>query len=168
MFRRSDIHDLTYKCVQGVLKIKEIKKIHVVLGGAYDHQLIFKIEETNQGKVLIHKNLSEGQIIKIMENCHLGVIPSSTISYEACSVKMILLGGYYVDNQINIYEGFKEKGIIYAGGDFTKYSIEDFEEKISEIIRDSSKQYQKMLKNQQVFFDGKVKNRFVLLVKELS
>lgn len=167
-FGGSDFHNLTHKCLKAVLKIKKIKEVHVVLGAAYIHENIFEVDSKYKTKVNIHKKLSEYDMLKIMNKCHLAVIPSSTISYEVCSVKMLILGGYFVDNQIKIYKGFQEKEIIYSGGDFRLYSIEDFEKRIVEITEDSPNRHAEMLINQNMFFDGKVKERFISLIKELT
>ena len=63
-----------------------------------------------------------------MNKCQLAIIPSSTISYEACSVKMLILGGYYVDNQKRINEGLDLNGMIYNVGDFRELKAEDFKQ----------------------------------------
>ncbi len=166
-FGGADFYDLTYKCLSGIINLNQVKQIHVVLGGAYKHENIFELTEKYKDRIIIHRNLSEEEMIELMEQCELGIIPSSTISYEVCSVKMLIFSGYYVDNQVNINKGFEEQGLIYNVGDFNLLSSKGFKDKVVEIINDSSENYSKMLENQKRVFNGNQKNNFLELINKL-
>lgn len=160
-FGGADALDLTSKAVEALLQCNPIKKIHVVLGGAYKHDTIFKITK-NHPRISIHKNLNESELIRIMQECNFAIVPSSTILYEICCVNMPVLSGYFVDNQKNIYQAFDEDKVIYPGGDFSKYSAEDFRTAIKDILKMSNYQY--FIENQSKLFDGKIKERFLNLL----
>ncbi|WP_308991774.1 UDP-2,4-diacetamido-2,4,6-trideoxy-beta-L-altropyranose hydrolase [Mariniflexile litorale] len=166
-FGGSDFHDITNICVEGIIGIKNIKNIHIVLGGAYKHKSILKTVQGYEERVFLYKNLSERQMVEIMSKCQLAIVPSSTISYEVCSVKMLIYGGYYVDNQISIYKGFQEKQMIFDAENFNKKTPVDFKWAIEEILKTDPIQYQDMINKQHAFFDGNQKIRFQQLIKEL-
>lgn len=165
-FGGSDFYNLTERCVKGLLKLKTIDKISVVIGSAYKHKEIFDLEKDNGDKVLIHKSLSEQEMIKLMKSCQLAIVPTSTISYEICAVKMVVLGGHYIDNQYNIYKGFVENELIYAAGDFNKYTPNDFKIQVDKILNDDKNNYNLKINQQHKLFDGKQKTYFLKLIQK--
>ena len=132
-FGGADALDLTSKAVEALLQCQPVKKIHVILGGAYKHHSVFKLAENNS-LIKIYQNLDETNLIKVMSACNFAIVPSSTILYEICCVKMPVLSGYFVDNQKNIYAAFDEDELIYPAEDFSKYKIEDFKNRITAIL----------------------------------
>ena len=132
-FGGADALDLTSKAVEALLSFNEIKKIHIILGGAYKHNSIFELAEKNS-LIKIHQNLDESSLIKVMRLCNFAIVPSSTILYEICCVKMPVLSGYFVDNQKNIYSAFDDEELIYPAGDFSKYKIKDFKNRVKAIL----------------------------------
>ena len=48
----------------------------------------------------------------LMQNCEVAISSASSIAFEILANKMVWLGGYYVDNQKMIYEGFKKNNVI--------------------------------------------------------
>ena len=166
-FGGSDINDLTNTSLKGVIDIKEINKIHIVLGGAYTHKKIYDTLEKRKEDVSIYKNISEQEMLELMNKCQLAIVPSSTISYEACSLKMLVLGGYYVDNQERIYKSLDSNGLIYSGGDFNKLTAAGFKQKVLEILNDNVANYKKINANQSKMFDGKQKERFNKLIDSI-
>ncbi|MCT4628555.1 UDP-2,4-diacetamido-2,4,6-trideoxy-beta-L-altropyranose hydrolase [Winogradskyella sp.] len=165
-FGGADFYNLTEKCVKGLLKLKTIDKISVVVGSAYKHKEIFDLEKDNKDKITIHKSLSEQDMIKLMKNCQLAIVPTSTISYEICAVKMVVLGGYYIDNQYNIYKGFVENELIYAAEDFNEYTPDDFKSQVDMILNDDKNNYHLKINQQQKLFDGKQKTHFLELIQQ--
>jgi UDP-2,4-diacetamido-2,4,6-trideoxy-beta-L-altropyranose hydrolase len=164
-FGGSDPYNLTLKATEALLKTTAITAIHVVIGAAYSHKEILAIEKSHP-KVKVHQNLSEHNLIKIMKECDFAIAPSSNILYELCAVKMPILSGYYVDNQKNIYKGCLEHHVIFDGGNFEHYGIEEFEKKINHIL--SVKDYNKWIDAQSTLFDSKIKERFLDLVPKIS
>lgn len=164
-FGGADVLDLTSKAVEALLQCQTVKKIHVVLGCAYKHHSIFKLAETNS-LIKIHQNLDEADLIKVMTACNFAIVPSSTILYEICCVKMPVLSGYFVDNQKNIYAAFDEDELIYPAEDFSKYKVEDFQNRIEAILNKTDYNY--FIANQSKLFDGEIKQRFLNLLMPLE
>ncbi|MDE3742216.1 UDP-2,4-diacetamido-2,4,6-trideoxy-beta-L-altropyranose hydrolase [Maribacter polysaccharolyticus] len=166
-FGGADFYDLTSKAVKALTQISSIKKINVLIGAANKNQHVYKIEKEYKN-VIIHKNLAEAEVIDVMEKCQLAIIPSSTISYEVCSVKMLVICGYFIDNQELIYHGLKGKNVIYPAGDFKMYDSLRFEQVINEVIEFDLIKQNEMLKNQKTLFDGNQKERFLDIIKKIS
>ena len=160
-FGGADMFDLSYKATKALLLFSKFKKIHILLGGAYKHKHIFELQEKNSN-IYIHQNLQEKEIVSVMEQCNLAIAPASTTLYELCAIQMPILSGYFVKNQLNIYNSFLEKGAIYGCGDFSNYSIQDFFESIQKMT--SLKEYNSSLKVQQELFDCQISNRFLQLL----
>jgi UDP-2,4-diacetamido-2,4,6-trideoxy-beta-L-altropyranose hydrolase len=164
-FGGSDSFDLTLQAAKALLKFKEIKKINVVIGAAYFHNGIHDLKKTDM-RISLHQNVSEADLLKIMKESDFGVAPASTILYELCAVKMPVLSGYYVKNQKSIYKGCLDNDIIFAGGDFEKYTIADFESQIAVAL--AQQNYEKQIESQSKLFDGKIKERFIELFREVN
>lgn len=162
-FGGSDYHDLTLKAVKSLLNIEQFNEINVVLGGAYQHTEIFELEKV-YSKIKIYQNVSESDLIRIMERCHFAIAPTSTVLFELCAVKMIVFSGYYVDNQQKAFEAFKENGIIYGIGDFKNVSIDDIKTEIFKII---DYNHDKLFQKQFDVFDGLQKDRILESVKKM-
>jgi UDP-2,4-diacetamido-2,4,6-trideoxy-beta-L-altropyranose hydrolase len=163
-FGGADQYDLSLKAAMALLNNKNIKEIHVVLGGAYVHKRIYDVAKENE-KVHLYKNLDEVFLCELMQSCQIAIAPSSTILYELCSVKMPILSGYFVDNQKHINSALAKKGVIFNGGDFRNYTSVDFQYKIDDIIK--SVDVESCTLKQQKLFDGKNKRRFLSLLNQL-
>ncbi|MDO5978850.1 UDP-2,4-diacetamido-2,4,6-trideoxy-beta-L-altropyranose hydrolase [Flavivirga spongiicola] len=166
-FGGADFYDLTSKAVRALTNLNYVKKIHVLIGAANKHKNIYKIEEENSN-VVIHKNLPEAEVLDVMEKCQLAIVPSSTISYEVCSVKMLVICGYFIDNQELIYNGLREKKVIFPAGDFTHYDVIRFERVINEAIELDMTEQNEMLRNQKTLFDGNQKERFLDIINRIN
>lgn len=164
-FGGADPFNLSFKAVKALLEIKSIKHIHVVLGGAYKHKDLLELAVTHSKVIAIHKNLSENELVSIMQLSHFAIAPASTILYELCCVKMPILSGFYVDNQELIYKGFLQKNAIYGSGNMETFSASDFKSHIQYILNKDS--YKAMLESQALLFDNKIKARHINLIKEV-
>ncbi|WP_445735868.1 UDP-2,4-diacetamido-2,4,6-trideoxy-beta-L-altropyranose hydrolase [Mariniflexile sp.] len=162
-FGGADALDLSYKATKALLQTDKIKSIHVVLGAAYKHSEIETLASQN-AQVKLYRNLDELALYNLMKSCHLAIAPSSTIVYELCSVKMPILSGYFIDNQISMYNALLQKGAIEGAGDLTTFTVEDFKAKLNIII--NQKQVDHYLKAQEKLFDGQSSNRFIKLLND--
>ena len=160
-FGGADPFNLTLKATKALLKIAQVKKIHIVLGGAYAHKEIYKLA---QKKIKIHQNLSETALSEIMVDANLAIAPASTILYELCCVKMPILSGFYVDNQENIYNGFAEKKAIFEMGNMKNFSVNSFQEQLQIFFKAD---FHKFINAQKSIFDKNIKNRFYKLISSV-
>lgn len=164
-FGGADPNDFTCKVIKALLATVKIKKIHIVLGGAYKHKEVLNIQISNKDKVEIHRDLSEKELIIVMQQCNFGIVPASTILYELCCIKMPVLSGFYVDNQKMIYEGFLSNDAIFGADNFTRYKIEDFLSSIETIV--DLNDFDNQLLAQKALFDHKIENRLLELIKSI-
>lgn len=162
-FGGSDINNLTLKAVKALLQIKQIKKINTVIGDANQNIEIYKIQKDNT-KINIYKNLSEEELISVMQESNFAIAPASTILFELCTINMSILSGYYVDNQKNIYEHLVAKHAIFGIGSLNNKSVIDFKNHINNFINTD---YSFQVNNQYQLFDGNIRNRFLTLLKNL-
>lgn len=164
-FGGADPNDFTCKVIKALLATVKIKKIHIVLGGAYKHKEVLNIQILNKDKVEIHRGLWEKELIIVMQQCNFGIVPASTILYELCCIKMPILSGFYVDNQKMIYEGFLSNGAIFGAGNFTGYKIKDFLSSIESIV--DLNDFDNQLLAQKALFDHKIEKRLLELIKSI-
>ena len=164
-FGGSDPFNLSLKTTQALLKIRAVLHINVVLGGAYEHKEIFRLQEENLEKISIHRNLSEVSLIEVMLKCNFAIAPASTILYELSCVKMPILSGYFVDNQELIYRGFSNNNAIYKAGNFRVFQVTDFVTAVETIIKENN--FENQIAAQKNLFDDKIVKRHLNLIKNL-
>ena len=136
-FGGTDINDFSFATVNEINKLEFVDKINVVLGAAYKHKKIFKLRNS---KIKFHKNITGTEVFIIMKDADLAIVPASTISIELASLGIPIILGYFVDNQIGIYNGFIEKDSVKAIGHFNEYNFEYLEKEISDINNENSLQ----------------------------
>ena len=164
-FGGADMLNVSFKTTKALLNTPFTKTIHVVLGQAYRNDEIMSLEK--EGKTIhIHRNLSETELVRVMTSCNVAIVPTSTIFYELCCIKMPILGGYFVDNQKQIYAAMAKKKVILEGGDFSKHTTEDFLELIKDKL--SAVDIEKYIEKQGAIFDGKSGKRILGLINTLN
>lgn len=164
-FGGADPLNLTLKVTKALLKQEQIKKIHIVLGAAYPHKEIYELGQAHP-QIQIHENLSEADLLGVMQQSDFAVAPASNILYELFAVKMPVLSGYYVDNQKSLYKGCVEHGLIFEAGNFECYAIADFEEKIETLLKQTN--IQTWVDAQAKVFNAGIKDRFLNLLRAIT
>lgn len=119
-FGGSDFNNLTFKALQAIVSSKhDFNEIHIVIGLAYKHKSMLEsfinIEDLN---CQLYSNLSDVEMREVMDKCQLAIVPCSSILYEACSVQMLIITGFFVDNQVHVEKGFRELELVHSVGDF--------------------------------------------------
>jgi len=163
-FGGADPNDHTHLFVKTLLSFEEIQEIDVVLGAAYPHREIFQIAKENN--VRIHRNINASQLVVILESCQLGIVPSSTILYEVCAVKMPVISGYYVDNQKGIYDGFLSRQAIVGLGNMNTCDAVKIRKSLEGILNQEN--LQSYVDKQAQLFDNQIKNRFLEWIEKLN
>lgn len=164
-FGGADPLNLTLKATKALLNLEQIKKINIVLGAAYPHKEIYELASV-KSQIQIHKNLSEADLLAVMQQSDFAIAPSSNILYELFAVKMPVLSGYYVDNQKSLYKGCVENGLIFEAGNFEFYTTTDFEEKIKTLL--SQTNIQTWIDAQAKVFNAGIKDRFLNLLRTIT
>ena len=160
-FGGADPYNLTLKATKALLKTPQVKKIDIVLGGAYSHKEIYTSTQKN---IKIYQNISEEELMKTMVTSNFAIAPASTILYELCCVKIPVLSGYYVNNQKKIYNGFANKKAIFEMGNLKDFSITSFEDHLLQFLKID---FQELINCQNKIFDQNIKNRICKLISSL-
>lgn len=163
-FGGSDIYDLTYTATKALLRIKQIKKINIVIGGAYNHERIFELHK-QYSIITIYQNLSEKDLFSVMSESNFAIAPASTVLYELCSVKMPVLSGYYAENQRGILKSLLYKEAIFSCNDMREMSENDFKDHIVHCINSD---FNVHIKKQEKLFDGNARKRLTSSIKALG
>ncbi len=165
-FGGADMLNLSLKVTKALLQTSFTKTIHLVLGQAYKNNEIMDLKNDGNKNVYIHRNLSESELAKVMTACNFAIVPTSTIFYELCCIKMPILGGYFVDNQKQIYRAMVKEKVILEGGDFSQYSETDFKEVIKNKL--SAIDPNTYIARQSAIIDGKSGQRVLGLINTLN
>lgn len=123
-FGGSDPHNLTVKVLTLLLEqVPELQTFHAVIGAANVHKdsLLTLSKQIGNNRVYLHENLTATKMCQLLQTCDLAIVPGSSVLFEVAAVKMPIISGYYVDNQIKVYEGFSELNLIYGIGDFRTF-----------------------------------------------
>lgn len=163
-FGGSDIYDLTYTATKALLRIKQIEKINIVIGGAYNHKRIFELQK-QYSIITIYHNLSEKDLFNVMSESNFAIAPASTVLYELCSVKMPVLSGYYAENQRGILKSLLNKEAIFSCNDMREMTENDFKDHIVNCIKSD---FNVQMKIQKKLFDGHAKQRLVSSFRNLG
>ena len=164
-FGGSDSYRFSFKAVKSLLKQQQVDKIFVILGAENNDLDLIELEKNYSDKVFLYKNLQAKELLNIMLSSQFAIVSSSTILYELCCSNTVCLSGYYVNNQKRIHDGFLMNKAIYSLGNISKFEINDFTPKITQLL--SSKDHSIQLENQKTMFDANIKSRFLNLIKEL-
>lgn len=108
-------------------------------------------------RITILHNLNPYQMIETLAQCDLAVVPSSTILLEAVATRIPTISGYYVNNQIDIYKGFLQLGMII--GIENMNNPKSITKGITEIIKPQA--FSTILRNQKKFNPEVSKNKLL-------
>ena len=156
----SDYFDFTFKTVEALLKTEKIKKINVVIGGAYNHNEIHEIAN-KFNKIEVYKNLNEQALNDLMHKSNISFVSASTILYEAITVKSPIFTGFFVQNQIDFYNGIKAKEVFFGMDDLRNFNFVTLPNKINALTEE---EIRNQIKNQKLIIDGEQKKRFLALL----
>lgn len=94
----ADPFKLTNKMTEIVHEVLPDAEIHVIAGDTVS------ISEEASKIATIHPRLSAEEIVELFDCSDLGIFPASTICIEAISRMLPVAAGYYVDNQVELYQ----------------------------------------------------------------
>jgi spore coat polysaccharide biosynthesis predicted glycosyltransferase SpsG/RimJ/RimL family protein N-acetyltransferase len=119
-FGGSDPQNKTRLAIEAVLNNNTFNNVHVVTGPGYrsSQELIQLFPQLSH-----YHNLSSGEMASLMERCEYGILPCSGILLESLAAGMKVAGGWYVDNQLPVYEHHLQLGNITDAGNLTTESI---------------------------------------------
>lgn len=154
-FGGADSNNLTISTLNTILDDQRFSSIAVITGRAYAHKYEVDQIARKNGRIIHHHNISDDQMINLFLNAHLAIIPASGILFEVIACKTPAISGFYVDNQVDIYRGFKELGAFYDAGNFEP-------EKLRQAVENAFESDQnEMISRQAKCIDGKSQERYI-------
>jgi UDP-2,4-diacetamido-2,4,6-trideoxy-beta-L-altropyranose hydrolase len=122
-----DLNDLTIKNLIALVEIKNIEKISIVVGNAYQQIETLKTHiaaNSSKKEIELHRGVNAENLIHLIDEVDFAVVPCSTILYEVLSRNKPVITGHYVDNQYEIAGGLQNRfSHILVLGDLNQRSI---------------------------------------------
>ncbi len=164
----ADKFNLTLKVLEAAVRCKYLQKIYVVLGsGNVNEESISKMCDIHPEQIIILKNLKPEEIAETFFKCQLVICQGSSVAIEAASIGLGILCGYYIDNQLTIYNGLVRNNMVMPLGNLLDISNEDLLFNINRLVLDI-KQINFLINNQNRFIDGKSPARLLNVFKKLA
>lgn len=111
-FGGADILNLTQKAINAVVGISEIEYIDVVIGDAKN-----KEDYLLDDRISVYQGLSALEMSDLLCKSDFCIVSTSGIAFEAVALGCKVFSGYYVDNQLNLYNNLILNNYIYGLGD---------------------------------------------------
>jgi UDP-2,4-diacetamido-2,4,6-trideoxy-beta-L-altropyranose hydrolase len=113
----SDFNGLSIRILKHLIKsrLNVGTDISVVVGSANKDASLIKVFCDSQG-INFFMNLSASEMCLLFDTCEFGIFPTSTIMIEALYRGLNVIGGYYVDNQMEFYDVLADAGFIHPIG----------------------------------------------------
>ncbi|MFY0593238.1 UDP-2,4-diacetamido-2,4,6-trideoxy-beta-L-altropyranose hydrolase [Roseivirga sp.] len=161
-FGGSDFKNLTCQVLELMPEVK--LKLIVIIGPAYIYldKLNTVIQERQDLNIELKAGLDAMAMRRQMDRAKIHVVPASGILFESIAVGGTIISGYYTDNQMGIYEGFKKYEVFHDARDFSK---EHFLEALGKAIVDEGS---KMRAAQSSVMDLKSPERYLEVFSALQ
>lgn len=117
-FGGSDTKNLTEKVLRYALDFKQFGKITIITGSGYLHHHELEGRYSHDENVRFFHAVNDQFMAEKLAEADVAVVPSSGMLYEALSMQVKVISGMYVDNQKNMYEGFKRMNAFIDAGTF--------------------------------------------------
>jgi UDP-2,4-diacetamido-2,4,6-trideoxy-beta-L-altropyranose hydrolase len=104
-------------------------KIHIVVGGAYQHADPAK--SYNDPRIKIHRNLNAQEMAALMQDCEFGIYPASGILLEGLAAQQVIIMGLTAENQSKVYEGHLALNSVIDGGKLSATQLKQAFQKLS-------------------------------------
>lgn len=108
----SDFTNLTLKIFNDIAKIDFISTISIVVGNGYIHQdTLFDAFKpfVNEKTINFYQSVDSKRMVEIMRSADFGIVPCSSVLFEAISQNLPVITGYYVENQKDISDNLINK-----------------------------------------------------------
>ena len=114
----SDRYDLAGQILRNALETLGTRDLeYCVVSGPYNRYLpqLQELEKLHEN-VHIYKNVTH--MSELMRSCDIAVTAGGSTMYELCAVGVPIICFSFVDNQEKIVEGFKEREVVFFGGNY--------------------------------------------------
>ncbi|MEX1189852.1 MAG: bifunctional UDP-2,4-diacetamido-2,4,6-trideoxy-beta-L-altropyranose hydrolase/GNAT family N-acetyltransferase [Bacteroidia bacterium] len=116
-------------------------------------------EEKSHERFELHHSLKASEMADVLRKSSLAICSSSTIALECRAMNLPAVCGYYVDNQINIYNNLCIKGEICPAGNFN----ETTSSQLSELILQANETA--VSPKQSIFNLNEIQKNYIKLLK---
>ena len=124
----------TLKFANALLLTPGVKRISIMLSSINPHlSEITELFNRNSERIRLHFNISEHELIEILEVTDLAICPASTIALESSFIRCPLLVGYTAENQLSNYSGMVKKNLAFPIGDMNLVQSAEIIETIEKI-----------------------------------
>lgn len=123
-FGGSDAQNLTQSTWVKALESGRFDRIVLVTGASYEHFEELKSEVASQSGTELHRDISADQMLHLMLECGVKIVPSSGILFEALTTGGTVLCGYYTENQIPNHSHAVRMGAVIDVGIFSGKDLE--------------------------------------------
>ncbi len=107
------------------------RHIDVVVGGGYEfYDELLSYAEAKD--ISVYRNASPEQIVALLRDACLAVVPDSMVFFEACCLRRPIICGYDCDNQMFISQYNQKNGLGCEIGDM----LDNFDEKFAKAYRE--------------------------------
>lgn len=124
-FGGSDRLNMTLKTLSRLETLADFAGFKIVVGQSY--QYFKELEDhvaSSPNHIDVLSNLSEQEMVEVMLESSLAVVPCSGVLMEAIALKLPFITGYYVENQMKNAAFFQSKKIGHMIGDFRTEEIQ--------------------------------------------
>ena len=98
-FGGADCLNLTEKTIEVLLQKNNIKRVFAVIGDANIHAEKLKNDFKDNPMVSILTNLSSEEMVRVLKETDLAIVPSSSVLLEVFSIGIPIITGFYAKNQ---------------------------------------------------------------------
>lgn len=112
--------------------------------------------------ILIYSQLDAGDVVRLIKNSEVAIVPASTIALECMCVNVELITGYFVDNQVVLSKCIHDLDLAINVGDFNDLTQEKFHKYFQMALQGGYKEKQKL------FFDTDPRKNILQEFKQLE
>lgn len=123
-FGGSDAQNLTRSTWDKAVQSGRFDRIVLVTGASYEHFEELKSEVNSHPQTELHRDISADEMLRLMLDCAVKVVPSSGILFEAMTTGGVVLCGYYTDNQMPNHSHVVRMGAVIDVGIFSERDLE--------------------------------------------
>lgn len=150
----SDPSNFTCKLLHDYKKfISGFTEVVVLVGSNFKYLKELDKIKSGQHNIRIAKDLRKNDVYALMSSCGVAILSASTISLEYASIGGILGITQTAENQKFVYHGL-----------LSNYAALT----VDELVRSKGEQYERLIENQKMLFDGKSSGRLISIFKELE
>lgn len=130
-FGGADLKDLSTRVATLLLTGTESVVNVIIPSSSSQMSTLIKLKAAYADRLYLYSDLSAREMLEQILHCELAIVPSSGILFECIAAQRMIISGYTIDNQRNIYEGFKALNAFIDAGRFEADELRKALEKIN-------------------------------------